>query len=129
FAFRGNGQGLKRVENVPVEVALHRPVWTGPAKRFLRPSRARLYRTPTRHYAIGPNSRSFRKSSWNRDPIVLPPWFSSGKVPQKQTRPGTSSAFFVSFHDGAIKGCRRDGLTVELFAVELKEFTDVVLGN
>ena len=127
--FLGNRRPMERVGNVTVEVALHRTGWTGPPERILRPSVAQLYRTRTRHYAIGPNSRSFRKSSWNRDPIVLPPWFSSGKVPQKQTRPGTSSAFFVSFHDGAIKGCRRDGLTVELFAVELKEFTDFVLGK
>src|SRR5207247_2744188 len=89
----------------------------------------RVYRTRTRHCVIGSDWRSLRRSRWSRDPLVYRPWYASRPVVQSEARPGSGAPFFVSFQDGAVKGCRRNGATVELFAVELKDFTDFVLGK
>ena len=120
---------LEKVADARIQVRLHREGWAKPGEVLLRDSPCRLYRTRTRHYAFGPDWESLTRRDWIADPIVYSPWYSAGSAKGSPARPRPGSPFVVSFSDLAVKGCRRAGATVDLYGVELKEFTDFVLGK
>lgn len=120
---------LEKVADARVTVTLHRQGWAGPAEVLLRDSPCRLYRGKTRHYAFGPDWESLVRRDWYVDPIVTVPWFSGGGAKGSPAKPRPGSPFVVMFADPAVKGCAQSGSKVELYAMELKEFTDFVLGK
>lgn len=125
----GQRRPLEKVATARIQVSLHRQGWAAPGEVLLRDSPCRLYRTKTSHWAFGADWESLARRDWNLDPVVYSPWYSGGAAKGSPARPRPGSPFVVPFADVSVKGCRRNGATVELYAIELKEFTDFVLGK
>jgi hypothetical protein len=120
---------MEPLGSVGVTVFLHRHGWGKPGELLLRPSQARFYRTRTSHLLVGEPFTALRKRG---SEIVLLPTFTPSNVPappMDAPYPGRKGSFFVVIPDGTVKAVRARGRTVEMFGVEPKEFTELILGK
>jgi len=133
FEFLSFQRPMEALGEVQVTIYLHRDGWRGPGEPLLARSPARFYRTRTSHILVGPTWRSLKKVHPLRgnDPIVLPT-LTQGDVPPPPPDvmfPGRDAPFWVVIQDGTVKAVRAQGATVEVFATEQKEHSEVVLGK
>ncbi len=127
---------MESLGEVRITVGLHRQGWGQKPEVVLKRSRGRLYRTRTQHIILGHSWSRIKplvrqaQFWWGRAPLAAPllwPRPAYGKI--RVFPPGRKFPFVVLFQDRSVKACRREGQRVTLYATELKEFTDFVLGK
>jgi len=132
FEFLSRSRPMEFVADVHVAVDLHRGGWTAPGKPFLQRTSARLYRVGALHVLIGPRWKSLRIARrGDRTHVRYPIGSSQAKIKKARgVTPPPRDAPLVGFLEPeAVRGARRRGGIVELFAVERKERSDFQIGK
>lgn len=123
---------LDRRSEVEIVVRLHRRGWQGRGETVLRKTRATWYHTDALDLFVGPTARSIRMPWRGELARVHRPFFAL-EAPIKDLLEGAeadAATPCVAWLDHTtVRSWRRSGTTVEVRAVERKQFSDFILGN
>ncbi|OGS51403.1 MAG: hypothetical protein A3K65_00090 [Euryarchaeota archaeon RBG_16_68_12] len=123
---------LERRRDVTVSVHLHRKGWGARGEAVLRRTRAIWHRGSGLDVFLGPKARSIRVPWRGELAKVRRPFFAlEAPIKDHLKRAGAhgGSPCVVWLERSTVRGCRRSGRSVEVYAVERKEFSDFILGR
>ena len=123
---------LQPLGSVRLRVTLHRQGWGAKGETFVEDTEAQLFAAPGLYVLLGPRWSSVRTRRRGDAREVHWPRGSGRKAMKKEkgvAPPPKHAPLVVLLERASVKGWRRDGRAVDVYAVELREFTDLVLGK